>query len=190
MRWLKPKAKPKPPVKKVPPKVTDDTSKTNKIPLKQPTKKASPRPSSPSDRLVTDSSEDGIAVSSKNASNEQVKSSSTHAKQQKGVSVPAAIVTKKKKKKLSKAKPEHAPSSNEAEEEPKDEWDSEAESDESDGGASESDSDEDEPLDWASKVPTDMSDGVVRPAATIRRGVRPRGALRCFLCSRLRDARV
>ena len=155
MRWLKPKAKPKPPVKKVPPKVTDDTSKTNKIPLKQPTKKASPRPSSPSDRLVTDSSEDGIAVSSKNASNEQVKSSSTHAKQQKGVSVPAAIVTKKKKKKLSKAKPEHAPSSNEAEEEPKDEWDSEAESDESDGGASESDSDEDEPLDWASKVPTE-----------------------------------
>ncbi len=155
MRWLKPKAKPKPPVKKVPTKVADDTSKTKKIPSKHPTQKAASRPSSPSDRLVTDSSEDGIAVSSKNASTVPVKSSLAHTKNQKGARVPTAIVTKKKNKKTSNAKPKHAPSNIEAEEEPEDKWDSEAESDESDGGASESDIDEDEDMLWDSKMPAE-----------------------------------
>lgn len=152
MAWLKPKAKPKPPVKKISHKISEDTSKINKIPLKQSSKKAASRPSSPSNRLVTDSSEDGVVMSSKNANNAKVKTSSVPNKKKKPPSVPTAIVTKKKKKKASITKRKPAPA-NDVEEKREDEWDSEAESDESDGDASKSDIDDDEVPDWASKVP-------------------------------------
>lgn len=157
MRWLKPKAKPKPPVKKVLPKVPEDTSKTVKIPSKQ-----AARPSSPSNRLVTDSSEGGSIVSFKNNGSNNAKvtssSSSSNAKKQKGATVPAAIVTKKKPKKASKPKSKPNAATNNSsitdypEEEPEEEWDSDADSEESDGDASESDTDDDEVLDWASKM--------------------------------------
>lgn len=140
MRWLKPKAKPKPPVKKVLPKPPEDTSETTKIPLKQQSalmKKATARPSSPSNRLVTDSSETSSSLP-------------IQSKKQKRSNVPVAIVTKKKEKK-SNPKPkkmtEFGP-----DEEPEDEWNSEAESEESEDDGSNSDTDDDEVLDWASKM--------------------------------------
>ncbi len=143
MRWLKPKAKPKSPVKKVVPKPPEDTSKSTKIPLKQqpvPIKKLTSRPSSPSNLLVTDSSEASSSLSN-------------HAKKQKGSSVPAAIVTKKKTKKAPTPKTKNE-TEFEPEEEPEDEWDSEAAAEESDDDDSDSDSDTDdnEVLDWASKM--------------------------------------
>ena len=150
MRWLKPKAKPKPPVKKNPPKLPEDSSKSNKIP----TKKSTTRPSSPSSRLVTDSSEGSSIVSSKNNNNNTKgsPSSSVLAKKHKGESVPAAIVTKKKSQKTSNPKTKQTKTKNDLEEEPEDEWNSEAESEESDGNASESDTDDDEVLGWASEM--------------------------------------
>ena len=145
MRWLKPKAKPKPPVKKVVlvPKPPEDTSKSTKIPLKQqpvPIKKLTSRPSSPSNLLVTDSSEASSSLSNRT-------------KKQKGSVVPAAIVTKKKTKKAPALKTKNK-TEFEPEEEPEDEWDSEAAAEESDGDDSDSDSDTDdnEVLDWASKM--------------------------------------
>jgi hypothetical protein len=175
MRWLKPKAKPKP-VKKVVPKVSEVASKLTKIPLKQAsTKKSAFRPSSPSNRLVTDSSE-GSSIISYKSSKANVASSSSwsaHPKKQKGTSVPAAIVTKKTKK-ASKNKTMHKSASiADDPEEQEEEWDSEAESEESDGDASdsESDTDDDEVLNWASKMlgvpaspssihPTDSNDSL------------------------------
>jgi len=155
MRWLKPKAKPKP-VKKDPPKAPEDTSKSTTIPMKAASNKASAsRPSSPSNRLVTDSSEGSSIVSYRNNAKACSSSASAvHPKKQKGTSVPAAIVTKQTKK-ASKAKTKQkAESLGDYLEEQEDEWDSEAQSEESDGGASdsESDTDDDEVLDWASKM--------------------------------------
>jgi hypothetical protein len=155
MRWLKPKAKPKP-VKKDPPKAPEDTSKSTTIPFKAASNKTSAsRPSSPPNRLVTDSSEGSSIVSYKNNAKASSSSSSTvHTKKQKGTSVPAAIVTKQTKK-ASKAKTKQkAESLGDYPEEQDEEWDSEAQPEESDGGASdsESDTDDDEVLDWASKM--------------------------------------
>lgn len=158
MRWLKPKAKPKP-VKKVPPKVPEDSSKSTKIPSKPvPSKKSLFSPSSPSNRLVTDSSE-GSSIVSYNKNKKKVASSSTSSvgvKKRKATSVPAAIVTKKPKQ-ASKKNTKHKlvnviDDPNDDEEE--DEWDSEAEAEDSDDDASdsESDTDDDEVLDWASRM--------------------------------------
>jgi len=144
MRWLKPKAKPKPPVKKVLPKPPEDTSKSTKIPLKQQAgliKKATLQPSSPSNRLVTDSSETSSSLS-------------VQSKKQKSSNVPTAIVTKKKAKKKPNPKPkktEFEPD-DEPDDEPEDVWNSEAESEESDDDGSDSETDDDEVLDWASKM--------------------------------------
>jgi len=158
MRWLKPKAKPKPPAKKVvPPKVIEDTSKSMKIPSKQLlSQKSAPMPSSPSNRLVTDSSEGSSIVSDNKKSTKNASSSSAlvYPKKQKGTSVPAAIVTKNRKQSstiVSKQK-QTALFDEPEEDEEVDGWDSQAESEESDGEASESDTDDDEVLDWATKM--------------------------------------
>jgi len=151
MKWLKPQAKPKP-VKKIQPKVADDTSKSTNITLKQtPTKKSLAKPSLPPNRLlVTDSSEGSSIMSSKN----DAKIASSSLVQHSKTTVPAAIVTKKSKA-SPKSKIKHKSQKrniNGDSEKREDEWDSEAESEESDGNSSESDIDDDEVTDRASKV--------------------------------------
>jgi len=159
MRWLKPKIKPKPPVKKiVAPKIPEDTSKSVKIPSKQSSisKKPTSRPSSPSNRLVTDSSEGSSIISCHKNLNKNVSSPSAplHTKKQKGSSIPVAIVTKNRKQAFkNESKQKLTVLFDESEEdEEEDAWDSQAESEESDSEASESDTDDDEVLDWATKM--------------------------------------
>jgi len=162
MRWLKPKAKPKPVIKEPPPPPKPDASKSTKISSKaEITKKSSTnhrKPSSPSNRLVTDSSEGSSSiVSYRNNSNAQItksKSSTIHgSKKHKGGSVPAAIVTKKTKQKTyKKAAKYNLSESEDVSEAREEEWDSDAESEPEENDSSESDTDDDEVFHWASKM--------------------------------------
>jgi len=158
MRWLKPKAKPKPVKKTLPPTQNPDTSKSTSIPLKSRlTKKSATnyKPSSPSNRLVTDSSEGSSSiVSSRSNSVGQVAkpASKIHGtKKPKGGSVPEAIVTKHSKKKKAATK-FFLSEQEDGSEESGGEWDSDAASDPDESDSSDSDTDEDDVIHWASKV--------------------------------------